>query len=50
MPQKKSSNDEKYFKLVDEDLRHGKKICFVSMSSGFCETIKKYHYKLYNDI
>ena len=34
-------NDEKYFKLVDEDLKNGKKICFVSMSSGFCETIKK---------
>jgi hypothetical protein len=41
-------NDEKYFKLVDEDLKNGKKICFVSMSSGFCETIKKMYGDKYN--
>ena len=40
-------NDEKYFKLIDEDLKNGKKICFVSMSSGFCETIKKMYGEKY---
>jgi hypothetical protein len=34
-------DDKKYFDAINEDLKNGKKICFVSMSSGFCETIKK---------
>jgi hypothetical protein len=43
---------EKYFKLIDEDLKNGKKVCIPSMSAGFCETIKekykKYKVLIYN--
>jgi hypothetical protein len=34
-------DDKIYFDKINYDLKAGKKICFVSMSSGFCETINK---------
>jgi len=34
-------DDKIYFDAINKDLKAGKKICFVSMSSAFCETINK---------
>lgn len=45
-------DDDKYYKLIDQDLKNSKKVCIPSMSAGFCETIKekykKYKVLVYN--
>lgn len=45
-------DNEKYYKLIDEDLKKGYKICIPSMAAEFCQTIqekyKNYKVLVYN--